>query len=125
MNAFKGEYFDNKDFTNLKLIRTDAAINFDWGSGSPHATLGSNTFSVRWEGNWDFATAGTYRVSATTNDGMRIWLDDVLILDKWFNHSKKKTYIVDRALSAGPHRIKVEYYENKKKAVAKLSWTRQ
>src|SRR5207247_1006582 len=30
-----GQYFDNIDFTSLKITRTDPTVNFDWGSGSP------------------------------------------------------------------------------------------
>jgi hypothetical protein len=33
--GLKGEYFNNRDFTNLKLTRTDATINFSWGTSSP------------------------------------------------------------------------------------------
>ena len=34
-NGLRGEYYDNIDFTNLALARTDATIDFDWASGSP------------------------------------------------------------------------------------------
>jgi YD repeat-containing protein len=40
-------YFDNMNFTNLKLTRTDATVNFDWAGGSPHSTIGADTFTVR------------------------------------------------------------------------------
>src|SRR5215204_6086408 len=45
-------YFDNKDFTNPKLTRTDAQVNFAWSTGSPAPTAGiaADTFSVRWTG---------------------------------------------------------------------------
>ncbi len=36
-----GEYFDNKDLSNRKLTRTDATVNFDWGSSSPGALIGA------------------------------------------------------------------------------------
>ena len=48
--GLKGEYFDNANFTGLKLTRIDAAINFDWSTGSPDASIGVDTFSVRWTG---------------------------------------------------------------------------
>ena len=28
--GLQGEYFDNADFSGLKLVRTDATVNFDW-----------------------------------------------------------------------------------------------
>ncbi len=48
--GLRGDYYDNADFTNFKLTRTDATVNFDWGSGSPAPTIGPDTFSVHWIG---------------------------------------------------------------------------
>ncbi|MEM9906211.1 MAG: hypothetical protein AAF921_14425 [Cyanobacteria bacterium P01_D01_bin.44] len=39
-NGLKGEYFNNIGFTGSTLNRTDATVNFDWGSGSPAPRLG-------------------------------------------------------------------------------------
>ena len=35
VNGLSAQYFDNKDFTNLKLTRVDPQINFTWGTASP------------------------------------------------------------------------------------------
>jgi PA14 domain/Divergent InlB B-repeat domain len=120
-NSFFGCYYDNIDFTNLKLTRTDSQINFEWGYNSPNASIVPEAFSVRWQGDWYFASSGTYRFTATADDGIRIWIDGTLILDKWSDQAPT-TYTVDRSLSAGTHRIKVEYYENEGGSVAKLNW---
>jgi hypothetical protein len=42
--GLKGEYYDNKDFTILKLTRTDPIGDFDWSSGSPHSSDWSKYF---------------------------------------------------------------------------------
>ena len=63
---------------------------------------------------------GTYRFTATSDDGIRVWLDGALIIDEWYDHSAK-TVNVDRNLSAGHHLVTVEYYENTGGAVAKAS----
>lgn len=122
--AFRGEYFDNKNLTNLKFTRTDAAINFNWGNGSPSPSIGPDTFSVRWSGQWNFTTTGTYRFTVTSDDGIRFWVDDVLVFSRWWDQ-RAKTSTVDRMLTAGVHRIKVEYYENRGTASATLSWARR
>ena len=121
VGAFRGRYFDNQDLTNMKLERIDPAINFVWGSGSPDPLIAKDTFSVRWEGLWDFAVAGTYRFTMTTDDGMRLWIDDVLILDAWVPQAPT-TYTRDVPLTAGRHLIKVEYFEQTGNAVAQVAF---
>jgi len=121
VNAYRGEYFDNADLTNLKMNRTDAAINFDWGLGSRDPSIEPDTFSVRWAGNWDF-TGGRYRFNMTADDGMRVWADNSIVLDAWILQPAT-TYVVDVDLAAGRHLIRVEYFDNTQDAVAKVSWT--
>ena len=33
--GLRGDYYDNSDFTSLKLTRIDPTITFNWGSGAP------------------------------------------------------------------------------------------
>lgn len=120
-NTFIGCYYDNADFTNLVLVRNDGpTFNFVWGIGSPDPAVEPETFSVKWEGNFSFET-GTYRFTIAVDDGARLYLDDVLILDKWFDQATT-TYQVDQAIAAGTHRVRMEMYENGGQASAALSW---
>src|SRR3954470_23238895 len=68
------QYFDNKDFTNLKLTRTDATVNFAWGSGSPAAGIASDTFSVRWTGQLVPEATENVTFYTSTDDGVRLWI---------------------------------------------------
>src|SRR3712207_5082677 len=45
-----GEYYNNANFTDLKLTRVDPLLNFSWDTGSPAPTISPDTFSVRWTG---------------------------------------------------------------------------
>jgi hypothetical protein len=65
--------------------------------------------------------AGTYTFTATADDGIRVWVDGVLIIDAWKNQAAT-TYTATRTLTAGDHQVKVEYYEASGGAVAKVSW---
>ena len=122
LNQFTGCYYNNMDFTNLVLTRTDPTINFDWGMGSPDPSVGVDEFSVRWEGDFDFAQSGTYRFSASADDGIRVFLDGAQIIESWVDQSET-LYTSERSVTAGRHRIRVEYYENGYGAVAKTSWS--
>jgi hypothetical protein len=123
---WKGEYFNNKTLSGSPaMVRDDGTgfTNFNWGEGSPGSDcgLGSDNFSVRWTRTVSF-TSGTYRFTVTSDDGVRLYVDDQLILDKWIDQPPT-TYTVDVPLSAGNHSIKMEYYEAAGGAVASLTWT--
>ena len=121
---WKGVYFNNMALQAPAVwTTTHKNIDFDWGNKSPKAGISADFFSARWTGEFSFA-GGKYRFYATVDDGIRIYLDDQLILDKWHDTSRR-TYSVDVDLSAGAHRVKVEYYEHTGTAVAKVWWTKQ
>ncbi len=124
-NGLKGEYFDNANFTDLKLTRTDAQVNFDWGTGSPHASIGADTFSVRWSGVLLVPQTGNYTFSALTSDGVRLYINGQLIIDRFVEQSTRWTDSTPVYLTAGQYaEVYMEYYENTGSAVAKLKWTR-
>ena len=82
--------------------------------------IGTDTFSARWTGDWDFP-AGNSRFTAVAADGMRVWIDGTIALDKWFDQSAT-TYTFTRNLRAGGIGSVVEYYESSSAARAALSW---
>ena len=124
-DRWRGEYFANRTLSGTPaLVRDDgnASLSFDWGSGSPGGScgLGADSFSARWTRTVSFPS-GTHRFNVTSDDGVRLYLDGALKLDKWFDQGPT-TYTVDLPLTAGNHTLTLEYYENAGGAVAKLSW---
>jgi hypothetical protein len=101
------------------LTGAHSVINFDWGTGSPDASVQSDHFSARWQRYLDLA-AGTYRFTATSDDGVRVFVDNRPVIDQWNDHSVR-TFTADVPLAAGHHMIVVEYYENQGLAVAKFN----
>ncbi|HEY1056660.1 MAG TPA: PA14 domain-containing protein, partial [Emticicia sp.] len=116
-------YYNNKDLTSLKLTRIDKTINFDWGNGSPVSSIANDTYSARWEGFLLPRTTQVYNIMMTGDDGIRVWIDNRLIINKWIDQSPT-THSYSLLLSGGVKvPIKVEYYENTGGAVAKLEWS--
>ncbi len=122
--AWKGEFFNNTDLSgDPAVVRHYNAIDFDWGKGVPVAGITADYFSAQFTGDFYFL-GGQYRFTATADDGMRIWLDDNLILDRW-HVTSARTYTVDVDVSEGDHHLKVRYFEEKGAAVCKLRWTQR
>ncbi len=98
--------------------RNDNGINFNWGLDAPMQGINADHFAVRWTRVFTLPV-GAYTLSFTGDDGFRVYVDNVLILDKWGDQAAT-TYSADYASSGGSHQVKVEYYENSQHAVAKL-----
>jgi len=102
------------------VVRTDPQINFDWLYSRPDKALSGASFSVRWQGDFSLEQ-GDYVFTATTSDGMRLYIDGMLMLDRWRDQPVCR-YTVSTVLSRGSHRIRVEYYTRGSTPVARLSW---
>jgi hypothetical protein len=101
------------------IVRTDPAIDFNWGWQSPGAGLSANYFSVRWTGQIPFE-AGRYRFTTTTDDGVRLYVDDRLIISSW--RPMRGTRIAYATLQQGTHTVRVEYFEGTQAAMARVGW---
>ncbi len=120
--TWRGEYFNNMTLTGAPvLVRDDAAIDFDWGEGSPAPGVNANGFSVRWTRNVTFAATGRYRFTTTTDDGVRLFIDGNLIIDQW-KDLPRTSFSREIPLNAGVHTMRMEYFENGYTASAKLAW---
>ena len=122
--GLRGEYFDSTDFTSPKLSRVDPNVNFDWGTGAPDPAMEPEEFSVRWTGQVTAPATGTYTFHVITDDGVRLYVDNQLLIDKWVGQGATE-WTGTIALTAGKkYDIRMEYYDYIKTAVAKLLWTR-
>lgn len=109
--TWKGQYWNNRLLSgNPKYVRNSRAVNFNWGSGGPGGGVGPDNFSVRWTTDLPFSKTGKYRLHAKVDDGVRVFVDGDLVIDQW-HESAVKEYTVDRQLSAGKHKIQIDYFE--------------
>jgi glucose/arabinose dehydrogenase len=117
---FSAEYFDNMNLSGTPVLtRSDDAIDFDWGESSPNFAVPANTFSARWTRTKSYP-AGTYRMSVTGDDGIRVLVDGEVVVDGWF-YQPPTTYTADVPLSEGEHTVVIEYFEFSGGAIAKFS----
>jgi hypothetical protein len=127
---WRGEYFNNITLTGHPvtgfpaMVRNDGAgfLNFNFGNGGPggNCGLGVDNFSARWTRTANFGS-GVYRFSVTGDDGVRLYVDGQIKIDKWFSQGAT-AYTTDVQLSAGNHEVKLEYFESGGPGVALLYW---
>lgn len=120
--GLEGAYYAGTAFQRLVTTRTDATIDFAWGTAAPATGVPADGYSVRWSGQVLPAYSQTYTFSTRSDDGVRVWVDGKKIIDNWTNHAETEN-AGTVALTAGKKaNLVVEYYENTGGAVAKLSW---
>ncbi|MDQ3746540.1 MAG: PA14 domain-containing protein, partial [Acidobacteriota bacterium] len=119
-----GQYYGDTSLSanSYKLTRTDATVNFDWGSGSPDPSMAVDNFSVRWAGVVVPRYSETYTFYTTTDDGVRLWVDGQLVVDKWVDEGPTE-WSGPVSMQAGrAYSIRMEFYEHWGGASAKLQW---
>lgn len=115
------QYFNNPGLLGgPSLTRYESYINYYWGTGSPDFLITPDNFSVRWSSTQPF-NAGTYRFTLAGDDGVRLFIDDILIIDQW-RDQVITAYTIDVALSQGLHTLRVEYYERVNNAIVRFSY---
>ena len=122
-NGLTAMYYDNIDFTGPRILKTDPKIDFDWGVGAPDPSMGVDDFSVRWEGFVKAPVSGNYTFFTSTDDGVRLWVDNNQLVNQWIDQGTT-TYSGGLFLEGGKLTpIKMEYYERGGGAVARLEWS--
>lgn len=118
--CWNADYFNNRDLAGpVTLNRCDADIAFNWTGTSPApGTLNQYNFSVRWTRVF-FMNYGTYRVTTTADDGVRVWIDGVLVIDNWGVHPVTICQR-DVLIYAGNHTWTVEYFQAEGEAVVQV-----
>jgi hypothetical protein len=120
---FKGEYFNNANLAGAaSVVRNDKVIDFNWGVGWPDPRINADNFSVRWTRTLSFR-AGTFRLTARADDGIRVFVDNVLIIDEW-HAASGGTFTKDVTLATGNHTLRIEYFEATGSASAFFTWAR-
>ncbi|MGH9284797.1 MAG: PA14 domain-containing protein, partial [Acidimicrobiales bacterium] len=114
-----GEYFADTNANRLfddgpaRMVRRDPQVSFNWGTDSPLAgALPTDDFLVRWTGTLNISWPASWsRIGAASDDGVRVWVNDALVLDRWFDQWTPTPQYGPYFQSFLPVPIRIEYYE--------------
>jgi hypothetical protein len=121
-NGLCGKYYNDMTLTNLTGTQTDSSVDFNWGAGSP-AYTGNNNFSISWTGELEPPSTGLYQFCTLSDDGVRLWVADNLLIDRWVNQSATEHCSGPLWLTMGAKvNIKLDYFENNGQARVHLYW---
>lgn len=124
----------NGEEHEVSLSRIDTAIHFNWVRNSPGYPIIEDHFTATWTGFIQPDFDGEYTFTARADDGMKLFVDNKLVLDLWENEvtstdseamreeeQKGKKGVI--TLKKGQlYTIKIEYQEKTHSASISLYW---
>lgn len=139
-HGLAAEYYMTKDLKDYVYRKIESTINYDWINGGPTFYLilpplpngtvipplpvsGINDrFSMRWKGRIKAPVTGAYTFTTSSDDGVRLWINDSLLINRWNDHPVATDNVTLNLVEGEMYNIKMEYYENKGKSAIKLEW---
>ncbi len=114
-------YYKGENFEELIKTRIDSQVNFDW-SQTPPSGVPHDHYSVRWTGFIETQEAGQYTIFASTDDGVRVWIDDKQVINHWTAHAVETFQAKFNFAAKSKHSIRVEFFQSEGGAEAYLEW---
>ncbi|MDX1908949.1 MAG: PQQ-dependent sugar dehydrogenase [Bacteroidia bacterium] len=118
-------YYQDIAMTQAGAYRVDTTIDYYWSNRAPMPAIDHGTFSVVWEGELEPVITGNITFHTTTDDGVRLWVNNQLVVDAWQDQISS-THSGQTALTAWQRvPIRMEYYQRAAYGRAKLEWSAQ
>jgi hypothetical protein len=93
IGGIKGEYFNNLDLSGTPILsRIEPGIDYNWGGDAPGPGVDAPLFSARWTGVLNIPYTETYTFYLNVESGVRLWVDDQLIINNWMAHHMSIEY---------------------------------
>jgi len=119
-----GIYFNTPDCSGeFFKTRYDPTIDIDWSQLAPFADMNSNGFSVRWVGRVVVSNSEHYTFHTVTDDGVRLWINNKLIIDAWKDEFLNLAAAPLLLIGGQTNEIRMEMFDARDRAVARLFWS--
>ncbi|WP_409463266.1 PA14 domain-containing protein [Amycolatopsis sp. GA6-003] len=130
INGLAAAYYDNSTLSGApKVQRTgigpvDGSIKSPWEySNDVVPGMSADSFSLRMTGDIVFPAAGDYKLRANVDDGIRMWIDDQLVMDYWqVSNPAWREATVHSDTAGQAKKIRIDYYDNGGYAKLDLNW---
>ena len=102
LGGIKGEYFNNLTLAGTPaLTRVEPGVDYNWGGDAPGPGVLAPEFSARWTGMINVPYTETYTFYINVQEGVRLWVNDQLIVNNWMAHHMTIEYQAKVDLEVG------------------------
>jgi uncharacterized protein YraI len=124
VNLWTGEYYNSPEIAGVPILtRTDTAIAFNWGIGSPLAAVPADHFGVQWTSTTYFER-GSYQFFVLADEKVQLTIDGDIVIDTLDNPQAGETLRYTATMSEGDHTITVLYVEDTGEAYIYVAWNK-
>lgn len=116
------QYFATRDLIPLAEERVEAPVDFTWPDGKPEAPVGPEEFSVRWRGYVLPPVSGSWTFITESNDGVRLWVDNVPLIDRWTTRATLEDQGSIELDASKAYAVTLEYFQSGGSATIRLLW---
>jgi len=120
--GLKAEYYDGTNFERLETVRYVPNIDLSWNATPPVPGINPHECSIRWTGNLMTSKSGTYSFSAQVDDGIRVWIDNKMIINQWELNDMGVFEGKIHLESNQKYKLKVEYFNALLEGEVRLLW---
>jgi hypothetical protein len=119
---WRADYYNNITLAgDPVLIRNEKSSRLSWGTSGPDEAINPFGFSLRLQKRVDFER-GEYEFRVRADDGVRLWVGDDLLIDRWHASDGKATYTASKRLNGDEH-VRIEYFNGHHRGMLNVSWS--
>ncbi len=122
-DGLQGNYYNGLALSGTPVKRVDPVVNFSWDRQPPVEGIGQEHFRVRWEGDLQAQFSEAYAFHVISDDRARLWINGRLLIDEWENHPETESTALVRLEAGKKYFLRLDYFQDRGKAVAKLLWS--
>ncbi|NQX02371.1 glycoside hydrolase family 3 C-terminal domain-containing protein [bacterium] len=123
--GLRAEAFDNFELSGTPHAAfTDTLLDHVWNEWQPHPVFPLASGSIRWSGVLAPPVDGDYTFSMAVLGGLRIWVDERKVFDRWENKGELSERVTVRLSAAKAARFRIELAQRIPKGRLKLNWKR-
>lgn len=121
-STLKADYYNGIDFNEKVATRTEANIDKSWNDEPPVPGIDPHYCSIRWTGQLVAPETGIYTFSAKVDDGIRVWVGGVMVIDNWHLNDDGQFTGQVKMREGIAYDLKVEYFNALIEGEVRLLW---
>lgn len=122
LSGVQVELYDGTGFETLRSSRLESSVHLNDAYARRYNRGDADTFSARINGEIQATAEGLNQWSIYADDGVRVWVADRLLVDRWKDQAGSwLNFSLDGLVQGEWYPLQIEYYENRGSAALRLA----